>query len=76
MVRSAGIAVEGRPTSLNEDTNVHLSEADGASPVYKAIEQRAFVLHELGGEHGHDVEHWLEVEREILAEAAPPAPKV
>ncbi len=41
------------------------------SALHKKIEQRAYELYELGsGEHGHDVEHWLHAEREVLAETS------
>lgn len=35
------------------------------------IRERAYELFiESGGEHGHDAEHWLQAEREILAAQA------
>ncbi len=41
------------------------------SAVRKKIEQRAYELYELGGcEHGHDVEHWLHAEAEVLAQTS------
>lgn len=41
------------------------------SDIRDKIEQRAYELYELGGyEHGHDVEHWLRAEQEVLAQAS------
>ncbi len=35
------------------------------------IEQRAYELYVLGGyEHGHDVEHWLQAEQEVLSQTS------
>jgi hypothetical protein len=36
------------------------------------IRERAYLLWERG-HHGHEIEHWLQAEREIDAEAAPAA---
>jgi hypothetical protein len=34
--------------------------------VLASIQQRAYMLFEAGGyDHGHDLEHWLEAERQI-----------
>ena len=42
-----------------------------SSAIPNKIEQRAYVLYALGGyEHGHDVEHWLQAEREVLAQTS------
>jgi hypothetical protein len=43
-------------------------------PIREEIELRAYDLYvERGGEDGHDVEDWLEAERQLLeAEEAPP----
>ncbi len=77
MASPAGIAVEDKTESQNNNPAVHLSEVDSASTVNKRIEQRAYELYELGGcEHGHDVEHWLEAEREIAAQMSANSSKV
>ncbi len=79
MASSAGIAVEAKSKSLNENPDVHLPQVDSASSVNKRIEQRAYELYELGGcEHGHDVEHWLKAELEIAAQmsASPVTPTI
>ena len=39
------------------------------------IAQRAFELFCEHGQHGHDVDDWLEAEREILSVVAKPAPR-
>ncbi len=42
-----------------------------SSAIRHKIEQRAYHLYALGGyEHGHDVEHWLQAEREGLAQTS------
>ncbi len=42
------------------------------SPLRKKTEQRAYELYELGGgEHGHDVEHWLHAGGKFLRRPRP-----
>lgn len=56
--RASEETAEGRPAT---------SEEQNAEPeVIARIQQRAYWLFEAGGfEHGHDLEHWLEAERQI-----------
>lgn len=43
---------------------------------HEEIERRAFrIFQERGGEPGHDVEHWLRAEKELLLELQRPAPR-
>ena len=43
------------------------------APTREEIELRAYQIFEgRGGLHGHDVEDWLEAERQLLAEHSPP----
>jgi Protein of unknown function (DUF2934) len=42
--------------------------------VIARIQQRAYWLYETGGfEHGHDLEHWLEAERQVTGSSRRPA---
>jgi hypothetical protein len=59
----------GRSTSEQQP----VSEGSGGKEVQDPhlmarIRQRAYLLFEAGGfQHGHDLEHWLEAERQIAA---------
>ena len=61
------VPVEGRP-SANRPTMAEDSRATEMQDpqVMTRIQQRAYRLFEAGGcRHGHDLEHWLEAERQI-----------
>jgi hypothetical protein len=54
----------GRPSVDREAESPPNAEQD--PHVIARIQQRAYRLFETGGfEHGHDLEHWLEAERQI-----------
>lgn len=56
-----------RPEQEREPVPPASTEAQPQDPnVIVRIQQRAYGLFEAGGrEHGHDLEHWLEAERQI-----------
>jgi len=59
--------VEGSPSG-NRSAMVQDSGATATRDpeVLASIQQRAYMLFEAGGyDHGHDLEHWLEAERQI-----------
>ena len=63
------VPVEGRPSG-NRPTMAEDSRATEMQDpqVMTRIQQRAYRLFEAGGcQHGHDLEHWLEAERQIRA---------
>ena len=59
--------VEGHRSALPQPIPEKSAERVERDPQLVArIQQRAYVLFEAGGfEHGHDLEHWLEAERQI-----------
>lgn len=59
--------VEGRRSAPRQPTPERSAEREERDPQLIArIQQRAYVLFEAGGfVHGHDLEHWLEAERQI-----------
>ena len=66
-----------KPKSQTVDSNAtehHFVVPEGgraempAGPTHEEIRQRAYEVHsERGGEHGQDVEDWLQAERELKA---------
>jgi hypothetical protein len=60
---------EARRSAPDQPVSEGSERKDAQDPkVIAKIEQRAYLLFEAGGfEHGHDLEHWLEAERQISA---------
>jgi hypothetical protein len=58
---------EPRQDERTRATDPRPEEAGGEDPAIIArIQQRAYWLYEASGfEHGHDLEHWLEAERQV-----------
>jgi hypothetical protein len=59
--------VEGRRSAPRQPVSEWLEGKDAQDPqLIGRIQQRAYLLFEARGfEHGHDLEHWLEAERQI-----------
>lgn len=52
------------------DENPRSQEAPGVDDLQAVIARRAYELYEQQGCcHGHDLDHWLQAEREILSSA-------
>jgi outer membrane protein TolC len=51
------------------ETDSGIETARSATPTHEDIAQRAYVLYEARGrEDGHDLDDWLQAERELLEE--------
>jgi hypothetical protein len=65
-------------SKLPEHRSIESSEPRtvDSNPSHEEIALRAYLVYlERGGIDGHDLEHWLEAERELQAEVASPALK-
>jgi hypothetical protein len=52
----------------NRRSSAHV---DGHNPLHQQIAVRAYLLYEQSGfQNGHEVEHWLEAERQVKGEQA------
>jgi len=71
MVRSNGEPEEMPKKSRDtRKPETEQAEALAQAPTYEAICERAYRIHiERGGEHGRDVDDWLQAERELKQNA-------
>lgn len=55
------------PRASSNETKPSENKSGSQSPMSEAVAQRAFDLYlARGGQEGHDLEDWLQAEREIL----------